>query len=605
MASLGFDKNLATYQWNGLVRMNTSSDADSLMLDERFRSMIIIAPRKLVRDEQSLNFRAKHGFGKLSAVVRGSNFVLSDDQKFTDGLRPSVTTASSNALYGGVEAEIFRSVFVEPLVGMRFDNQTGVRDQGVSYTLGAWSPGLGVGGYQSRFEGRFQRDMLEPRTLERRSLTAGVGKTFFEGVRDTLDVGYFSNQRDFYFPADTTTMQTFNITQNIERRIEDVLTVSNVLEYSVGQQVTLSLQGNLSSRSIDRQFRYRPLAFLPSQTLVNTTVDEFRIGGITQLRYAVTNDFFASVLLHFNERDERHTVERDERISPEIDQRQRDEAKKDNLTRRTMLASLVDAVLSRYDTIRFTGSASLLRYDTPSGDNIDDRDELWYAVNLTTLHRLSDYLYLRFTIDANLIHLVYLHGERSANNTWNRVFRVAPRVHYAPTRDFSTTNTFEVLANYTVYDFENTPLVQVTSFSFRQFALIDSTRWRLTPRLAVDGFAHVRLYQRGELRWDEFRERPLNYFEDKTFIGKIEYELERHLLFSVGVRYFNQIRFSYVGGKRVFETVLKSIGPLGRIQWEAAERSQVIIDGWYERQTQTNALPRSFTNMTMSINVRL
>lgn len=614
VAAIGFDKNLATYQWNGVVKFDKSIGLFSLRLNEQFRSTIIQTPRKLIRDEQSLEFKVKHQWvdqptsivSGLAGMVQVNNFVLSDDQRFSDGQRPSLTSASSNAMYGGIEAGLFKTFFIEPLIGVRYDNQVSIRDNGISFVVSVWSPKFDLESYQTTFAGKFQRDLLLPRTLEKRSVTIGIERTFFERTRNALQANYSLNQRDFYFAADSNVGQEFNTTNNIERRIESSVAISDLLDYNIGERFLLSFQGNLSSRLIDRTFRYRPIAGQSVNTLFNTGVEEFKIGGAAQLAYTSGDDVAATVQFLINERDERHSVETDERISPiEIDKRAREEAKKDNLSRRTTLSSTLNVALSRWDRILFSGSTNLLRYDTPSKENVEDRDELWYSFNLTTLHQVNSHLHLSIAADMNLIHLVYILKERSANNTWNRVFRLAPRLQYIPSNDFSSTNTFEVLANYTVYDFENRPSVQMKSFSFRQFGLVDSTRLALTSRFALGGYTHIRLYQRGELRWDAFKERPVNYFEDKTFIGRVEYMLEQRLLLSVGIRYFSQIRFGYAAGTRVFESLLKSIGPLGALRWQVGDRSQLVIDGWYERQTQTNALPRGFANMTMSLTVHL
>jgi len=606
IAVLGFDKNLSTYQWNAIVNFKAFVGPLHVDLDEQYRSEIIPAPQKLVRDEQAFSLGLKQPIGeRFALLVRANNFVLSDDRRITDGQRQSLTTASSNAALGGVEFMVLPSLFIESAVGMRFDNQTGIRDRGLSYVLGVNTTGVEFEGYRTTVGGRFQQDRVQPRTLERRSLLLNIEKVFFEGTRDTLGVEYSSHQRDFYFAADSATQALFNVSNNIERRREEVITVSNLLEYSVSKRMSLSLYGNLAARDISRRYRYRPLTTIQSQTLLNSIIDEFRIGGVARLKYEVVEGVTSAVQFLFSERDENHTVERDDRIAAEVQQRRSEEAKKDNISRRSTLAGSLDARISSSDTIRFSGSASILRYDTPHLENVEDRDELWYSLNLTTLHRLNRFIHLKVAADVNLAHLVYLFAERSGSNAWNRVIRLAPTVEYVPSGAFSTTNTFEVMANYTVYDFEGSPFVQVTSFSFRQFALVDSTRWRLSPRLAWEGFAHVRLYQRGELRWDEFRERPLNYYEDKTFIARIEYTPEPRLLLSIGLRYFSQMRFTYSAGARVFDSVLRSIGPVGRITWEVGEQSQLIIHGWRERQTQNNAPSRSFTNMTLSLNIQL
>lgn len=606
LVSIGLDKNLSTYLWNGRFIFRESFGPLSLWINENYNSAVIESPTKTIRDDHRFDARAvRRIFDGVSATLRVNSFILSDDQKTTDGARPSLNRASSHSFYGGAEAEVLNGVFIEPLLGIRYDNQIGISDRGPSILFGAWSPGLGFGGYATRFDARFQQDMLEPRTLERHGVFLGIGKTFAEGSRDSLQLNYSLNQRDFYFAADTTTTNLFGISHNIERRIESVLSASNLLEYAVDERLSFALQGSLVSRTIDQNYRYRPVLEDLAKTLLNGEVIEFRIMGSLRMSYRMQNELLASLQVLISERDERHAVEPDDRVVLASDIRRRDESKKDNLSRRTAISSFVDMALSRSDRIVITGSSTLLRYDTPSIENADDRDELWYSVRAMSFHQINPHLHLTLTGDVNMSHLVYLFKERSANNSWNRVFRLAPRLFYSPWDWISTSNTFEVLANYTVYDFENTPAVQVQSYSFRQFSIQDSTRISVSTRLTLLGFANIRFYQRGELRWDVFKERPLNYFEEKTIIGSLQYLADPGLIFSIGLRYFTQHRYGYPNGIKTFESLLTSFGPAGSIEWEMAGRSALAIEGWREKQSQTGSQPHRFVNMTVSISYRL
>jgi len=96
----------------------------------------------------------------------------------------------------------------------------------------------------------------------------------------------------------------------------------------------------------------------------------------------------------------------------------------------------------------------------------------------------------------NLSHLVYLSPQRSADNTWNRIFRLSPRFAYKPSEKFFSFNTFEVLANYTTYDFEFIS-ASVRSYVFRQFAFIDSTEVGISNRFSLGWYHYLRFYERG------------------------------------------------------------------------------------------------------------
>jgi hypothetical protein len=265
---------------------------------------------------------------------------------------------------------------------------------------------------------------------------------------------------------------------------------------------------------------------------------------------------------------------------------------------------IMNIALSNNHKISLSGSSSILRYDTPSNLNDDDRDELWMVYNLTTYHTINQYFSVQIPVNAYLTHIVYLLKTRSANNNWNRIFRIAPRLQYNPYKTFSTANTFEVLANYTAYDFEN-QLTSVKSFSFRQFSFIDSSSLNITKRIAFDWYNYIRLYERGELNWKAFKGRPINYFEDKTYIGQMRYSPRQNLLFSVGIRYFSQSSFKYEGKSKRIETFLRSIGPITSVVWNMNSSAELIIRGFYEKIEFTGTKTHGSTNLFMNIKIFL
>ena len=71
-------------------------------------------------------------------------------------------------------------------------------------------------------------------------------------------------------------------------------------------------------------------------------------------------------------------------------------------------------------------------------------------------------------------HIVYIYAEESANNNINRILRLSTGGTYSGA-NVSSTNSFEVSANYTVYDFEDL-VPNYQSYSFRQFTAMDSSQ---------------------------------------------------------------------------------------------------------------------------------
>ena len=595
-ASVGFDKLVNTYHWTGRASYRNRFGPDSLQLNEQFLSSLIQTDRKLITDEQSLDLAVQHRLlPLLQGAIRFSSFSLSDNKNI------GISNASSQGLYGGIVYQPDARIRVEPLVGARFDHQIDERDRGPSYLLDLNSDVLDYNGYMTTLNGKWEYDRLTPRTLETRNASVGVDKVFFEQTQNSLQFLYSRNRRDFYTAADPFVQQQNNVPYNIETRTEDAFTMFDSLAYGLGPATLLSLQGNLFTRTIGRDTRYRQTAD-PERPLLNTSINELKLESSAQIAYSPRENFRASLRFSYQERDEKHEVQPDDAGSAlNFDTQDRIEKLKNNHSRRTSIASSLSAPVSASDTIALSGSGSLLRYDTPSTENNDDRDELWYIINLAASHRINRYLTLRLLAGANLIHLVYLPSATSGNNTWNRVLRLSPRVEYTPSDDITTLNTFEVLANYTVYDFEY-PSSPVRSFAFRQFAFIDSSSWKLTQRLTLEWFNNIKLYERGELQWDSFSERPVNYFEDKTYAGTVRYAmLPRSLLFSIGIRYFSQRRYAYSGQERNLEDFFRSLGPTTSVSWLLHERTALTVQGWYEHQTQTGLPDHSIANVTMSL----
>jgi hypothetical protein len=104
--------------------------------------------------------------------------------------------------------------------------------------------------------------------------------------------------------------------------------------------------------------------------------------------------------------------------------------------------------------------------------------------------------------------MVYIFGERSADNNWNRIFLLRPSLDFRPSGAIRFSQAFEVLANYVDYDFEE-PEVSTRSFVFRKFALEDSLCWHLSRRTELSLDYRLQLEENGQLSWEAWTERIL------------------------------------------------------------------------------------------------
>ncbi|MGD0338725.1 MAG: hypothetical protein ABSB78_08025 [Bacteroidota bacterium] len=594
---IGFERNLNTYLWTGRLALQKNYGDFSLEVNDLYHSSTIIATQKFVKDEQSLNalFSQKLSTA-FSARLLASSIVLSDNRNL------GISEVSSHQLLGGVELHPYDLVEISPMLGVRYDNQLGINNQGFSYQVNGRISDLDLSGYRMNFLGKYSGDDISPRKGTSNLASLVITKVFSDQAWNKLRFQFLQNRRDFYFNADTLTQLQYNVTSNIDSRRENIFAVSEELTYHLSDVSALTFGTDISNRLVSRVTVYKNFLY-PSSSIFDADVGEFRLETLLQFLYTNQNSN-AMMRLTYAERDERHTAENIESVEKNFyDMRRREEEKKDNSSRKISLAGSGSFPLSSSDRIETSFSTSLLQYDTPSLENVDDRDELLIVAGIAEERVWSPSLRVRVNADVVLNHMVYLLSQRSANNNWNRIIRLAPRIYYSPASWFHTINVFEVLANYTVYDFEE-EVKSVKSYSFRQFSWLDSTAVQVTQRIWIDGVVLWKFYERGQLFWKEFKERPANYFSERSLFTQMRYSAPG-VTFAAGIRMFSQKRYNSQGDARELEGSILNIGPTCMIDWMFSRTGMLSLNGWYEIQYQTDVTTLTYSNLTMRVTFTL
>lgn len=594
-ASIRFERNVNTYFWNAGARYGYADTDYYVDLAEKFTSSLIRTQFTSLRDEQNFGLHlARRLSGDLFAAGTVQSFILSDNQ----------TLGSSNAgihtAAAGVSYQPGPQFTVTPMIGMRYDKQQLERDEGMNYRLSLSADSLMLDEYYMQMSGQFNQSDLGKRQFKNNAAELNIGTEFSPGSTDSLSVRWLLNRNDFYVPADSAIIKKFGIPSNIRARNEQTYGIKNSLSYDVAGGISADLSVLIESRKITNAFRYKDLSVAPENIPFNTTMQEFRLEGGIDLRFFSASTF-GSIGLRIAERDEKHAIERIDGIDGIAqDKRLRQESRLDNTALRTSLQSLLSTQWSTRNTVTFSGSMSVLQYDTPDSLNTDDRDEVLINLSLKDDHRFSAVFSASVVAEATLAHIVYLKREKSANNNWNRIFRLMPELHYQPAEHFRMVNAFEVLANYTVFDFESV-VPGIKSYSYRQVAFLDSTSYDMTRTIGVDVYAHVRVFERGELRWSDFSERPLQRIEEVTFSPQVRYTVMDQWTFAAGFRSFAQKRFRYVNNVRQYESTFLSAGPTTAITIRLSPMSLVEVRGWKEFQRQSGGSIVEYSNMTMNI----
>ncbi len=596
---LGFERLLNTFTWkNDLIY---AADMGDLTIDfrQRLRSRLIRSEQRSIQDElvDTLDLRRKLFDGwTLQAQAMAS--LLSDHRAADLG-----KLAQYKGLVG-VQLTPTRVVSVAGLAGFEYDSQQEESDRGFAYLLEARGQEIEVEDFRTFFATRWMQSYLSPRRPGSGGVELNIVRDFGTGAIDSVSFEYTHQRREFYTRADEQVARFYNIESNIFRRDANGFRVTNHLSYRAFDRARLEFVSGLSSRTTTRGLRFK-VAEGPSPTPLDTKIQELQLYGALRGRLEISDRMGADVSIAYAEREERHTVGRDRGTSDGFAlQQERNERKLDNIARRTSFASQIRTTLSTRDQLNFAGSATILRYDTPDTLNIDDRDELLVSLGVQSVHQISEQLELRFEVDATLSHLVYLHRLQSANNNWNRILRFSPSVRYAPSPFFRTVNHAEVLANYTVYDFEE-QVALTRSFSFRQAAWTDTTRLHLTARLTFDVFGTVRVYERGVLLWSDFRERPQNYFVEQTYWPRCAYQVMESMELGIGYRWFRQDRYRYERGDRIKERAVTTSGPTVIFRWRGEGTEYVSLEGWREVQRQDGVAVRTVPNLSLTVSMAL
>ncbi|HTY35693.1 MAG TPA: hypothetical protein VMH23_01210 [Bacteroidota bacterium] len=599
VSSLSFDRVLNTYTWNGNIFFDRDFNGVEVLFRQLLRSRLIRTDQQSDQNEYSDSL--------IVGTQIAADWRLRAQQVssvLSDNMAVDLTRLGQHQFLVGVRANPQPAIVLGALAGYEIDAQQSETDRGFSYQATAQAEGLRFEEFRGTLRGDWSQSLLTRRRPESANLDVSVERDFGEEGRNLILFSFDHLRREFYTAADPDVQRVYGVADNIFRRDASSYEISDALEYRPTDRMQLLFRGGMLSRTIDRGLRYKVLS-VSSNPLLDTRIQETQLYGEAGASYQPAYWLGLDVNLSYREREERHQVTESDGVPSAIFERQqRSEQRLENIAGRTSLSSQIRALLSESDQLNFAGSASILRYDTPDSTNLDERDELLVTVGVQEVHQFSSRLSLSLAADVSLNHLVYLKSAQSANNNWNRVIRFSPSVTYAPSGDFRTVNQAEVLGNYTVYDFEDQGAL-TRSFSFRQASWLDSSSVRLSQLLIAAFVGEVRVYERGILLWSAFKERPQDYFVERTYWPRLNYVAARDLTLGLGFRYFSQDRYTYQSGVRSFLQELESSGPTVTLSWYGTGFQRVVLEGWNETQRQNGQVIRTIPNLSLKLNYSL
>ena len=568
-----FEKQLNTYYLNSGVNYRGEFGKLSLALHENYHSTFIKTDDKNIRDEHSFLLNTGYEANSLLRIKLSlSNIILSDNRK----IEINQASVSNAILMAGITPA--EKIFIAPFGGHTDNRQKLENDNGLVYGISSIVDKLRFTDLSVSSEFLFRNEDISPRKNFNRLFNLDAVNNFGDAVANSLNFRYSDSRKDFYYDADSVTADIFNIKNNIQSRSEANYILQNYLVYNnFLDMFLLDITGRVLWRDIERNTRYKLTG--TGNTVFDTDINELKIEFESGVSYS-SDLHNTSLRLILSQRDEKHIVIFNPDMPLNIfEQRSDQEKRKNNTSLRTSLLFSSEVKISAKDRISLSFLQNKLRYDTPSQENFDDRDELLSIARINYSRLLTPFFEFVTGLEGTYSHIVYIFSEQSSNNYINRILKLNTGGIYRG-KNIISSNSFEVSANYSVYDFEDIN-PNYRSFSFRQFTASDSSGIKLGKRLHFSFNGYIKLSEQGDLKWKSFSTRPNRFLEELYGEPKLIY-IGNDFKFSAGMRFFSLKTFLYKNNIKQLDTRYRSTGPVGEIEILLNNKLRSRTFAWYE-----------------------
>jgi len=562
-----FQQDFNSYQWQFLVQKHWQiHPAWLLSIRHDFTSSLLNQGRmgKKWKDNQVLDLGVRYFIQpKLALKSNFSSLYFIDHQTgLINDL--NIAAATTGLEYSSLIKKSPANFFFSPQIGIKSDQRFDLTDRGLTSALDLRITDYEFAEYFNSLSLKFQSDLLGVRKQQNVYFFHQIYKQFYEETSDTLRVLIDQKQRDYYLST----------AGEIERLKEKNNIISNKLNYLVTEGINLSLINEIRNRNVDvSQFQSESTATAESRQRTDFRFDNqlfFRMkrdkmNGIFEIKYWTQEQLYESPAAAKNLPFSRRIAF----IAP------------DNKSHLFGISSQLGWNFLKSDSLAIGTSISRLQYDTPDSSNFDDRDEFRFDLKITEVHTFSPVLRLQIDAMVNLYHLVYIFGERSADNNWNRIFRLEPKIHLNLLNQIYLYQFFEVMANYVDYDYEVNP-EEIRSFVYRKFAAETALKWPYRRQNFVNFSYRIELEENGTLFWDKWSERPLLTRQNVWFRANFSFLLGDFLIIAPGLNYYarDEWKFSFSrDGLRQFKEKFHnfvSFGPLLNVLYQPREKLKFI-----------------------------
>jgi hypothetical protein len=433
---------------------------------------------------------------------------------------------------------------------------------------------------------------LSPRNNQKILTFAGISKEFPGGGLLALNGGYLKSKVEDY------------LGQDIQSIISD--TVFSRLRIRIPLSPKLIFSSENEFQTPNRSFFYRNKESGTETRNVRYFQDEYQsLNALRILKKKLRVEFSFESRLRNRTYDILNRLNRtDPLYNQELlvyNQKLGDERIKDIREQYSTYKTDARWRISSSHSLRLNYVAQLLRVDTRSDLNNQDRDEILYAGELAHDWNFPFGFRLTNKISGSLRHLVFIEASQSSENYKDRILRWEPSLRWNYRR-LSWTGQMGIWATYQVRDFEGQ---QDKNRSNRILLFNHQIEYRLASRWRILAELLRRENRLSQLNWEKFSESPIDtvtlydlavrsqYLSAQDFNGQWSVQL--------GYRAFWQVRKSRaslsdpsVGAKLIYlKSYFVQQGPQLKFLFRKDDRILLQGELWLQWSEQFFAYSRS------------
>ena len=405
-----------------------------------------------------------------------------------------------------------------------------------------------------------------------------IRRQFAPGVSDhlTVDLGY--RKRSYYLANGV-----------IEDRNESQQQVGNELRYRIGQQMEWRYDLEFTRRSTHIETPMPSIATTVLKDRGNYDLHNqlhllLRLGAVQSrsfIRYRVQQNLY--------------DTQAEDTLVSAVQARLRSPPNDNSNT--FELGTDVGFRLAERDSLELSARIVQLRYNTPDTTNFDDRDEIRHRYRIRYSHLFAPGFSYQAEGDVTLGHYAYLFQERSAENYWNRIFRLSNIVLWERGPWYLRTKG-EVVANYYDYDYDDL-LGQVRSLVFRHLILQQIVRHSIWNRWDGQLRVELQLEDQGRLDWDEFLAELILERETVEYEYRIGLPVGRTWEGYAGYRYQRRLDWQISPQSRELSERLVTQGPIFQLMYTRRQNPVITWEGAFLRVQQLNGETYPITQLRL------